>query len=132
LGDKAIKQELDDALEGLQSTYRPWQQVLYITIAASDSTVISKFEKDFSDEHERRQFISHSLQKGAFFAVQVMLSRTGRPDMEFIEKELNYVSHYAMHRAQKLEDELWRVRGVVDLIDVSEELFYRLGLRRTS
>lgn len=132
LGDNSIKQVLDDALEGLQSTYRPWQQVLYITIAANDSTVDSRFEKDFSDDHERRQFISHSLQKGAFFAVQVMLSRTGRPDMEFIEKELNYVSHYAMHRAQKLEDELWRVRGVVDLIDVSEELLYRLGLRRTS
>ncbi|QFI40115.1 PilZ domain-containing protein [Moritella marina ATCC 15381] len=132
LGDNSIRHTLDEALEGLESTYRPWQQVLYITIASSDSAVETRFEKDFDDEHERRQFVSHSLQKGAFFAIQVMLSRTGRPDMEFIEKELNYVSHYAIHRAQKLEDELWRVRGVVDLIDVSEELLYRLGLRRTS
>ena len=130
LSDNNIKQVFDEALAGLESTYRPWQQVVYITIASSDSTVTSKFETDFADEHERRQFISHSLQKGAFFAIQMMLSRTGRPDMEFIEKELNYVSHYASHRAQKIEDELWSVRGVVDLIDVSEELLYRLGLRR--
>ena len=128
--DSSIKQVFDEALSGLESTYRPWQQVLYITVAASDGEVNTRFEKDFSDDHERRQFISHSLQKGAFFAIQLMLSRTGRPDMEYIEKELNYVSHYAVHRAQKLEDELWSVRGVVDLIDVSEELLYRLGLRR--
>ena len=128
--DSRIKQVFDEALSGLKSTYRPWQQVLYITVAASDGEVNTRFEKDFSDDHERRQFISHSLQKGTFFAIQLMLSRTGRPDMEYIEKELNYVSHYAVHRAQKLEDELWSVRGVVDLIDVSEELLYRLGLRR--
>lgn len=130
LSDNSIKQVFDEALAGLESTYRPWQQVLYIIIAASDSVVTTRFEKDFSDDHERRQFITHGLQKGAFFAIQVMLSRTGRPDMEYIEKELNHVSHYAVHRAQKLEDELWSVRGVVDLIDVSEELMYRLGLRR--
>ncbi|WP_017221031.1 PilZ domain-containing protein [Moritella dasanensis] len=130
LSDNGIKQVFDDALESLQSTYRPWQRVLYIAIASSDSTVTTKFELDFTDEHERRQFVSHGLQKGAFFAIQVMLSRTGRPDMEFIEKELNYVSHYAVHRAKKLEDELWSVRGVVDLIDVLDELLYRLGLRR--
>ncbi|SGY94645.1 Putative uncharacterized protein [Moritella viscosa] len=130
LSDNNIKQVFDDALAELKPTYRPWQQVLYITIATSDSVVTTRFEKDFSDEHERRQFITHSLQKGSFFAIQVMLSRTGRPDMEYIEKELNYVSHYAIHRAQKLEDELWSVRGVVDLIDVSDELLYRLGLRR--
>ncbi|PKH05341.1 PilZ domain-containing protein [Moritella sp. Urea-trap-13] len=130
LSDNGIKQVFDEVLEGLKSTYRPWQRVLYIAITSSDSTVLTKFEQDFTDEHERRQFVSHGLQKGAFFAIQVMLSRTGRPDMEYIEKELNYVSHYAVHRAQKLEEELWSVRGVVDLIDVSDELFYRLGLRR--
>ncbi|MDX2321295.1 MAG: PilZ domain-containing protein [Moritella sp.] len=130
IADSRIKQVFDDALAGLESTYRPWQRVLYITVATSDSTVTTQFEQDFADESERRQFVSHGLQKGAFFAIQVMLSRTGRPDMEYIEKELNYVSHYAVHRAQKLEDELWSVRGVVDLIDVSDELFYRLGLRR--
>ena len=131
LSDSSIKQVFDEALVELKSNYRPWQQVLYINIASRDSTVTTRFEKDFADVHERRQFITHGLQKGAFFAIQVMLSRTGRPDMEYIEKELNYVSHYAMHRAQKLEDELWSVRGVVDLIDVSDELMYRLGLRRT-
>ncbi|QUM77905.1 PilZ domain-containing protein [Moritella sp. 24] len=130
LSDSSVKHVFDEALAGLEPNYRPWQQVVYIKIASSDSAVTTRFEKDFSDDHERRQFITHGLQKGAFFAIQVMLSRTGRPDMEYIEKELNYVSHYAMHRAQKLEDELWSVRGVVDLIDVSDELMYRLGLRR--
>lgn len=137
--NEAIKQVFDETLASLKSSYRPWQQVIYIAIANVKSSalevrkaaVTTCLESDFANEIERKLFVSKALQKGEFYAIQLMLSRTGRPDMEYIAKELNYVSHYAVHRAQKLEDELWSVQGVLDLIDVSAELLFRLGLRRT-
>ena len=126
LHNQAVTQSLETALTQLQSSYRPWQQVLYIAVSGE---VVSQFEIEFRDEVERKLFITKALQRGDFYAVQVMLSRTGRPDMEYIAKELHYVNHYAAHRAQKLETALWSVQGVIDLVDVTDELLFRLGLR---
>lgn len=47
------------------------------------------------------------------------LSRTGRPDMEFIQRELNYVANYASHKASDLEAMLWSVSGVIDVQDIT-------------
>lgn len=136
LHDDFMAGVFEEALMQMKPSYRPWQQVLYIAVAHSESklkvvdkTVVkSKFERDFVNEEERHLFVQNALQWGDFYAIQVMLSRTGRPDMEYIARELNYVNHYASHRAQKLEDNLWSVQGVADLIDVTGELLYRLNL----
>ncbi len=73
-----------------------------------------------------RQFIQRAITMGdMFFCYQIFLSRTGRPDMEFINNELKYVSTYAIHRAKALEDELWDVCGVGDIVDISDEMLYR-------
>ncbi len=135
--NESVRKEIETALASLKPSYRPWQRVIYIAVAKDSSSseplpeVKTVFETDFADPIERKMFVTKALTQGDFYAIQLMLSRTGRPDMEYIAKELNYVSHYAVHRAQKLEEDLWSVQGVADLIDVTDELLYRLGLRRT-
>jgi hypothetical protein len=72
-------------------------------------------------------FIDSYIQKDIFFAYRVFISRTGRPDMNYIAKELAYVGDYAVHRAKEIEERLWSVVGVGDVIDISEEVMTRLG-----
>lgn len=137
LGDEDVKAAVESTLEHLSPTHRPSMHILYVGVAHSecklnimDKTVVkAKFEHDFADASERKLFVENALKSGEFFAIQIMMSRTGRPDMEFIAKELNYVNHYASHRAQKLEEALWSVQGVADLIDVTPELLFRLDLQ---
>ena len=42
-----------------------------------------------------------------------------------MQSELNYVGVYALHKAKQLEEKLWSVTGVGDLIDVTDEVMRR-------
>ena len=70
------------------------------------------------------------MEKDLFFAFRVYISRTGRPDVNYIAKELKYVGNYAIHRAKVLEEELWGVIGIGDIIDISDEMLSRHGYSR--
>jgi hypothetical protein len=62
------------------------------------------------------------LPNSIFRAVTVTLSRTGKPDTQFIQAELNYISRYAAYRAQEIEEDLWQVYAIADTVDVTESL----------
>ena len=55
----------------------------------------------------------------------MFLARTGRPDFETMQSELNYVSVYAVHKAKLLEEQLWNVSAMGDIIDVTDEVLRR-------
>ncbi|MFT5548975.1 MAG: hypothetical protein ACI9CO_000892 [Candidatus Azotimanducaceae bacterium] len=46
----------------------------------------------------------------------MFLARAGRPDIENLQTELNYVGVYAVHRAKVLEEKLCNLSGVDVLI----------------
>ena len=80
------------------------------------------FTEQFTQPEQRRKFITEALQNGQFIAVKVFLGRTGRPDVETMQLEINYVSSYAMHKAKLLEEQLWNVSAMGDLVDVTDEV----------
>ena len=82
----------------------------------------SYFTEQFTNTEQRRQFITQALQNGQFIAVKVFLGLTGRPDFETMQSELNYVSSYALHKAKLLEEQLWNVSAMGDIIDVTDEV----------
>ncbi|GAA5217375.1 PilZ domain-containing protein [Corallincola platygyrae] len=84
-----------------------------------------RYADEFENEVKRRMFILDSQNQGVFRAWRVQLSRTGRPDIEFVNDELKYISMYAIHKAKKLEMELWDVVGVGELVDVTAEVIGR-------
>ena len=45
-----------------------------------------------------------------------------------IAKELGYVSTYAIHKAKVLEEELWSVVGVGDVVDITDEVLLRYSV----
>lgn len=75
-------------------------------------------------------FIDEAMENDLFFAFRVYISRTGRPDVNYIAKELQYIGNYAKHRAKLLEEELWGVIGIGDVIDITDEMLYRHGYQR--
>ncbi|KMT65261.1 PilZ domain-containing protein [Catenovulum maritimum] len=119
-------------LRRLQRHSKPLYQDLYVRCKLSESNEKDRFESilahEIRNEAARKIFIQKSIQpKMMFFSLRVYLSRTGRPDTEFIAKELAYVSQYAIHKAKSLEEELWSVTGVGDIIDNTEETMTRFN-----
>jgi len=86
-----------------------------------------RYDYEFSSEQKKQQFVLNALQQGSLFCFRLTLSRTGRPDTDYIAAEMNYISAYAIHKAKQLEEELWSVAGVLDVIDISEEIPWRYG-----
>ena len=73
-------------------------------------------------------FVEAACNKDVFLAYRLYLSKTGRPDMKFVSSEIKYIHHYATHKAKEVESELWSVIGVVDMVDISEEVMLQLGM----
>ncbi|WP_111978452.1 PilZ domain-containing protein [Algibacillus agarilyticus] len=118
------------ALRKLQRESRPDEQDIYIKLRLDTEDLNERFNvslvPDFRNEAAQKIFVQKATQPNCiFFAVRIYTSRTGRPDTDFIAKELAYVSQYAIHKAKVLEEELWSVAGIVDLVDISEEVMNR-------
>ncbi|NRQ44532.1 PilZ domain-containing protein [Rheinheimera sp. YQF-2] len=86
-----------------------------------------KYDYEFSSEQSKQQFVLDARQHGILFCYRLLLSRTGRPDTDYIAQELSYISAYAIHKARQLEEELWSVAGMIDAVDISAEIYWRYG-----
>ncbi|KZN52060.1 PilZ domain-containing protein [Pseudoalteromonas luteoviolacea] len=73
-------------------------------------------------------FAKKALKNGMLFICHLYVSKTGRPDMDHLANELRYVSHYALHKAKGLEEALWSVNGVCDVVDVTDVMMPVLDL----
>ncbi|MBU0912858.1 MAG: PilZ domain-containing protein [Gammaproteobacteria bacterium] len=88
----------------------------------------TKFDFDFQQHSAKKDFVDDVVSTDLLFAFKIFLSRTGRPDTEHIAKELGYVSTYAIHKAKVLEEELWSVVGVGDVVDITDEVLLRYNI----
>lgn len=120
-------------LTKLKRTDRPEYIDLYVRFRPREETedraFIAQYNDQFMTNEKLASFVSSTLQSDLFFAYRIFISRTGRPDMDYIAKELAYVGNYAIHRAQELEERLWSIIGVGDVIDISDEVMTRLGFK---
>ncbi|MEL0640055.1 PilZ domain-containing protein [Pseudoalteromonas aliena] len=74
--------------------------------------------------------INKGIQANLIFVMRLYISRTGRPDTDYLSNELKYVSQYAIHKAKDLENAIWSVAGVGDIIDITDEALNHLDLKR--
>ena len=88
----------------------------------------TRFDFDFQSASATKAFVEDVVSTDVLFAFKIFLSRTGRPDTEHIAKELGYVSTYAIHKAKILEEELWSVVGVGEVVDMTDEVLLRFNL----
>jgi hypothetical protein len=48
-----------------------------------------------------------------------------------MQSELNYVSIYALHKAKLLEEQLWNVSALGDIVDVTDEVLQRYNFDKS-
>ncbi len=83
--------------------------------------------EDYSSFYKQ---ISKDITSQLIFVMRLYISRTGRPDTDYLSNELKYVSQYAMHKAKDLEEALWAVAGVGDVVDITEAALSHLELKK--
>lgn len=131
LAGERFKLLVQEPLRDRQREDTPLEQELYVALWQektggweSDAMLLTAFP----DAAARRAFVTQALTRGRFFSVRMMLSRTGRPDIHFIGNELDYIAKFAIHKAKQLEEELWSVIGLGELIDTTAATLAALGL----
>lgn len=90
-----------------------------------DKAVTTKLDSEFTSEKMRNFFIRSALKRGNFFCLQLTLSRTEEPDMDYLNPELSYIGTYAIHRGKQIEQDIWGIAGVVQLVDITKEAMIR-------
>ncbi|MGB1199664.1 MAG: PilZ domain-containing protein [Thalassotalea sp.] len=120
---------MQSTLKKMQAGDVPIVDVLYIAIDATNDVieqgVTTKLESELNTQTAKKQFIRNALKSGSFLCVQVKLSRTDSPDIDYLNPELSYITTYAIHRSKQLEQEIWSVAGVMQLLDITEEAMIR-------
>jgi len=82
---------------------------------------------NYSELYEQ---VGNGIKSNLIFIMRLYISRTGRPDIDYLANELKYVTQYAIHKAKDLEDILWSITGVGDAVDVTEEAMRHLQLNQ--
>ena len=126
-----LKEVLMTPLRHQERDDKPKQEEVYVSYVQTNSgwpQIKSCLANSFGNVQEKRQFIEQALQQGEFYSVLVGISRTGRPDINFVANELDTIAKFAIHKAKKLEEDLWSVVGVSELTDTTEATLFRLGI----
>jgi hypothetical protein len=127
-----LKQALIVPLHQAHREDRPQTIELYVLhkkLPQGKQQNLVRLYDDFINTNERIDFVNKAVGMGEFYSVQLHISRTGRPDMEYLAKELHYIAKYAIHKAKQLEEALWSVVGVCDVIDTTEATLQRLNIK---
>ncbi len=90
-----------------------------------EKSVNVMFDSELDTPNAISIFIKRALKRGEFYCLQLKLSRTNEPDMEYLNAELSYVSAYAIHRGKQIEQDIWSVAGVMQVIDITKEVLLR-------
>lgn len=101
---------------------------LQLTPSSSGHTIVCTMTgADISAPTALLTFIQQGQAMGEFLALRVCRGAVGKPDLAYIRRELDYINLYAPHQAKKLEEQLWRIIGVGELIDITQEVLLRFA-----
>ncbi|MCY7295912.1 PilZ domain-containing protein [Alteromonas sp. a30] len=125
------KEFIADTLKEMRMSNKPVSRELFIRFDPSKTdyheAIKGRFSDTFATLEEQRNYIQLAVEQGQFYAIKIFIARTGRPDTDVLRLEMSYVNMYAQHKAKSLEQSLWDVAGVGDIIDITDEALRRNG-----
>jgi len=134
LGSMQVSNLLDQHMKKLTASDIAVDELIYIAIkhdtADIAKSVTIKLASDFKTAEMRSFFVKSSLKQGDFYCIQLKLSRSDEAHMEHLNPELAYIGAYAIHRGKQLEQEIYSVAGLVQLIDITQETLFRHELTK--
>ena len=120
---------MNSSLKKMQNDDEPVTEILYVAINHDvemvDKAVTTKLASELKSPGDRKSFIRDALKAGSFYCVQVKVSRADEPDMDYLNPELSYIGSYAIHRGKQIEQEIWSVAGIIQLLDITHEAMIR-------
>ncbi|CAM4224734.1 PilZ domain-containing protein [Pseudoalteromonas byunsanensis] len=120
-----IESHLTEALRKHSRKSKPLKYTLFVAFDNKEKDINKALKGQCISQEESQEplflFQKKTITKNILFVFHLHVSKTGRPDTDYLANELRYVSHYALHKAKELEEGLWKVTGVCDLIDVTDE-----------
>lgn len=122
---RARWQELNE-----KSAPQPVELYVFMRYYKGEIQVERRYRSQFKSSSFERAFIDNAMSQGCLMLLRLHISRTGKPDIAFIANELKYLNFYAAHKAQQLEQDLWSVVGIVDVVDCTAELMNRLAISK--
>lgn len=132
LGNLKVNQLFEKHLKKILPSDKALNDVLFISIRDNvepiDKAVNVKLASDLDSPELKSFFIKRALKQGKFYCIQLNLSRSDKPQMEHLTPELNYISAYAIHRGKQIEQEIWSVAGILQLVDITQEVLLRYRL----
>ncbi len=116
---------LEQSLKTLLTNEEPVTELVYLAIDLNtqkvDASVSVALDSELNTPQLKQTFIKKALRHGQFYCLQLIISRTNEPDMEYLNAELGYISAYAIHRGKQIEQDIWSVTGVIQVVDVTRE-----------
>ena len=132
LGNLQISNLIDQHMKKLMASDIAVSELIYIAIDPNitdiEKSVTIKQVRELNTPQMRNFFIKKSLKQGDFYSLQLKLSRSDEAHMEHLNPELAYIGSYAIHRGKQLEQDIYSVAGLVQLIDVTQETLLRYEL----
>ncbi|CCQ09879.1 FIG00951782: hypothetical protein [Pseudoalteromonas luteoviolacea B = ATCC 29581] len=117
---------LSDAIRQQNRQDKPLQFLLFLRFDPTHSDIKLALKSQCIEVSEPLDslylFAKKAVKSELLFVYHVFISKTGKPDIDYLSNELKYVSHYAIHKAKELEETLWSVAAVGDMMDVSDEI----------
>jgi hypothetical protein len=132
LNNLTLTNSLMHYLKKMHATDAPITETIYVAFNPNainmEDRVLTKVASDLDSLKLQSVFIKTALKRGDFLSLQLKLSRTNLPDMDYLNPELNYISSYAIHKGKQIEQEVWSVAGVVQIFDITQEAMMRVKL----
>ena len=129
LSNLHVNQLFEQHLKKILPVDKAINDMLYIglknNVEQVDKAVTVKLASELDSPELKNYFIKRSLKQGQFYCFQVNLSRSDKPQMEFLSPELSYISAYAIHRGKQIEQEILSVVGVLQLVDMTQEVLLK-------
>jgi hypothetical protein len=132
LGNLQVSNLLDLQMKKLIASDIAVDELIYIAINPNvtdiEKSVTIKLESELNTPEIKSSFIKNALKQGGFYSLKLMLSRSDEANMEHLNPELAYIGSYAIHRGKQLEQEIYSVAGLVQLVDTTQETLVRHAL----
>ncbi|AZQ09661.1 PilZ domain-containing protein [Shewanella khirikhana] len=128
LAQGALKRDILEPMRGMRPNDEMTSTELFVqVIRQSRGGILLKCVPvaEVGDTDAQLAFIRQSNQLGKFMALRLYRGVAGKPDNSAIRRELEYIHVHAQHKAKALEEQLWRIVGVGELLDVSDEVVLR-------
>ncbi|EDQ01296.1 PilZ domain-containing protein [Shewanella benthica] len=128
LKDGRLKRDFIDPIRALkpQDGLEYFETYLQVSRQSQGEVRVKCISPDeIGDLDARLHFIQQSNNLGRFMALRIYRGAAGKPDLNYIRREMEYIGIHAHHKSRKLEELMWRIIGVGELLDITEEVLLR-------